>query len=90
MPTLEEMAFFLLIGTSLREMLNGLNFLFSDISCFLSMNFNDSIGTLLIESSLFGISRVFRNSEKQSLSELKQAKSTFFKLIKKWLFSGLC
>jgi hypothetical protein len=28
---------------------------------------------------------VFRNSEKQSLSELKQAKSTFFKLIKKWL-----
>jgi hypothetical protein len=36
------------------------------------------------------LQRAFRNPNKVSLSELKQAKSIFFKLIKKRLFSGLC
>src|SRR5437588_11085563 len=34
--------------------------------------------------------RAFPNPNKVSLSELKQAKSILFKLIKKLLFSGLC
>jgi len=34
--------------------------------------------------------RAFRNPDKQSISELKLARNTVFKLIKKWLFSRFC
>ena len=42
-----------------------------------------------VDDCWFGL-RVFRNSNKQSISELKQVESIFFKLVKKRLFSGLC
>jgi hypothetical protein len=34
--------------------------------------------------------RAFRNSDKQSISDLKLAKGIIFKLIEKQLFSGFC
>jgi hypothetical protein len=37
------------------------------------------------QSLIFSFLRAFRNSDKQSISELKQAKSLFFKLIEKQL-----
>src|SRR5205807_8292074 len=50
----------------------------------------EDIHNLAAVRAELGQMRAFRNSDKQSISELKLAKGIVFKLIEKWLFSRFC